>query len=135
MCSSVLSGVILRSKYLCISQFQLRPPPPPWKLRGICLHCQLRGSGIGLSQGYPRAFDPHVVSDSKSKRGRFSRTKKKSTAYESWAKCSYGFSTIQHIFENVYKGKVIAFIATFSVTRIVAIFRHPSFDIVFRRAV
>ena len=54
---------------LSISQFQLRPsPPPPGQLRGICTHCQSRGSGISLPKGYPRAFDTHVVSDSKSKR-------------------------------------------------------------------
>ena len=60
---------------LCISQFQLRPPPPPppGQLRGICTHCQSRGSGIRLPKGYPRAFDTLVVSDSKSKRRRFYR--------------------------------------------------------------
>ena len=44
---------------LCTSQFQLRPspPPPPGQLRGICTHCQSRGSGISLPKGYPRAFD------------------------------------------------------------------------------
>ena len=30
--------------------------PPPGQLRGICTHCQSRGSGIGLPNGYPRAF-------------------------------------------------------------------------------
>ena len=49
------------------------PPPPPGQLRGICTHCQSRGSGISLPKGYPRAFDTHVVSDSKSKRRRFYR--------------------------------------------------------------
>ena len=48
-------------------------PPPPGQLRGICTHCQSRGSGISLPKGYPRAFDTHVVSDSKSKRRRFYR--------------------------------------------------------------
>ena len=32
-------------------------PPPPGQLRGICTHCQSRGSGISLPKGYPRAFD------------------------------------------------------------------------------
>ena len=31
--------------------------PPPGQLRGICTHCQSRGSGISLPKGYPRAFD------------------------------------------------------------------------------
>ena len=31
--------------------------PPPGQLRGICMHCQSRGSGISLPKGYPRAFD------------------------------------------------------------------------------
>ena len=48
-------------------------PPPPGQLRGICTHCQSRGLGISLPKGYPRAFDTHVVSDSKSKRRRFYR--------------------------------------------------------------
>ena len=39
---------------------------PPGQLRGICAYCQSRGSGISLSQGYSRASDTHVVSDSKS---------------------------------------------------------------------
>ena len=47
--------------------------PPPGQLRGICTHCQSRGSGISLPKGSPRAFDTHVVSDSKSKRRRFYR--------------------------------------------------------------
>ena len=33
------------------------PIPPPGQLRGICTHCQSRGSGISQPQGYPRAFD------------------------------------------------------------------------------
>ena len=37
------------------------PIPPPGQLRGICTHCQSRGSGISLPKGYPRAFDTHVV--------------------------------------------------------------------------
>ena len=45
-----------KEKLLCISQFQLRPSPPG-QLRGICTHCQSRGSGIILPKGYPRAFD------------------------------------------------------------------------------
>ena len=49
------------------------PIPPPRQLRGICTYCQSRGSGISLPKGYPRAFDTHVVSDSKSKRRRFYR--------------------------------------------------------------
>ena len=49
------------------------PPPPHGQLRDICAHCQSRGSGINLLQGYPRHFDTHVVSDSKSKHGRFYR--------------------------------------------------------------
>ena len=49
------------------------PIPPPGQLRGICTHCQSRGSGISLPKGYPRAFNTHVVSDSKSKRRRFYR--------------------------------------------------------------
>ena len=49
------------------------PIPPPGQLRGICTHCQSRGSGISLPKGYPRAFDTHVVSDSKSKQRRFYR--------------------------------------------------------------
>ena len=49
-------------------------PPPLGQLRGICAHCQSRGTGISLIQGYPRSFDTHAVqSDSKSKRGRFYR--------------------------------------------------------------
>ena len=40
--------------YLCISQFQLRPsPPPPGQLRGICTHCQSQGWGISLPKGSP----------------------------------------------------------------------------------
>ena len=64
---------------LCISQFQLRPSPPG-QLRGICVPCQSRGCGIskfgtpgGRAFAYPRAFDTHVVSDSKSKHGGFYR--------------------------------------------------------------
>ena len=34
------------TRSLCISQFQLRPSPPPGQLWGICTHCQSRGSGI-----------------------------------------------------------------------------------------
>ena len=49
------------------------PIPPPGQLRGICTHCQSRGSGISLPKGYSRAFDTHMVSDSKSKRRRFYR--------------------------------------------------------------
>ena len=41
---------------LCISQFQLRPSLPG-QLRGICTHCQSRGSGISEPQGYPWAFN------------------------------------------------------------------------------
>ena len=69
---------------LCISQFQLRPSPPPGKLRGICAPCQFRGwginkfgtargSGICLRWDYIRGFDTLVVSDSKSKHGGFYR--------------------------------------------------------------
>ena len=58
---------------LCISQFQLRPAPPPGLLQGICLHCQsrgwgickfcaARGPGIWQPQGHSRAFDTHAVS-------------------------------------------------------------------------
>ena len=46
------------SPSLCISQFQLRPSPPPGQLRGICTHCQSRGSGISQLQGYPRGLIP-----------------------------------------------------------------------------
>ena len=53
------------------------PPGQPW---GICAPCQsrewciskfgaARGSGNCLPRGYPRAFDTHVVSHSKSKHG------------------------------------------------------------------
>ena len=39
-----------------------------YKLRGICVNCQSRGSGISIPQGYPQPFDTHgMVSDSKSK--------------------------------------------------------------------
>ena len=59
---------------LCTSQFQLRSPPPPppapfGQLQGICTDCQFRRSVVRLPQGYPRAFDTHVVSDSKYKHG------------------------------------------------------------------
>ena len=58
---------------LCISQFHLRPAPPPGLLRGICPPCQSRGWGIckfctargpGICQppGHSRAFDTHAVS-------------------------------------------------------------------------
>ena len=61
------------SKTLCISQFHLRPAPPPGLLRGICPPCQSRGWGIcnfctargpGICQppGHSRAFDTHAVS-------------------------------------------------------------------------
>ena len=56
------------------------PIPPPGQLRGICVPCQCRGWGIskfGTARGSgiscPRAFDTHVVSDSKSKHGGFYR--------------------------------------------------------------
>ena len=39
------------------------PPPPPGQMRGVCAHCQSRGSGL----------TKRVVSDSKSKRGRFNQ--------------------------------------------------------------
>ena len=32
------------------------PPPPPGQLRGICTHCQSRGSGISLPKGHPHGF-------------------------------------------------------------------------------
>ena len=65
--------------HLCISQFQLRPSPPPGQLRGICAPCQSLGwgiskfgtawgSGICLPRGYPQGFDTRD-SDSKSKHG------------------------------------------------------------------
>ena len=59
--------------YAPVNSSCAHPPPPPGQLRGICMHCQSRGSGISLPKGYPRAFDTHVVSDSKSKRRRFYR--------------------------------------------------------------
>ena len=31
--------------------------PPPGQLRGICTHCQSRGSRISLPKSYPRAFN------------------------------------------------------------------------------
>ena len=40
---------------------------PPGQLRGICAYCQSRVLGITLPQGCLRAFDTHVVSDSKNK--------------------------------------------------------------------
>ena len=55
------------------------PIPPPGQLRGICVPCQSRGWGIskfGTARGsfaYSRAFDTHVVSDSKSKHEGFFR--------------------------------------------------------------
>ena len=57
------------------------PIPPPGQLRGICVPRQSRGWGIkkfGTARGSgiclnPRAFDTHVVSDSKSKHGGFYR--------------------------------------------------------------
>ena len=60
-------------RYLCISQFHLRPAPPPgycgafarlvspggW---GICKFCTARGPGICQPPGHSRAFDTHAVS-------------------------------------------------------------------------
>ena len=62
----------LGSKKYCISQFHLRPePPPPGLSRGICPSFQLRGWGIckfctapgpGVCQprGHSQAFDTHA---------------------------------------------------------------------------
>ena len=60
---------------LCISQFHLRPAPPPLpglllgifppcQYRGwvICKFCSARGSGICQPRGHSRAFDTHAVS-------------------------------------------------------------------------
>ena len=54
--------------------------PPPGQLRGICVSCQSQGWGKitlarlgGRAFAYPRAFDTHGVSDSKSKHGGFCR--------------------------------------------------------------
>ena len=49
--------VVMTYQYLCISQIPAAPIPPPGQLRGICTHCQSRGSGISLPKGYPWAFD------------------------------------------------------------------------------
>ena len=61
----------------------LPPPPSSPILWGICLPCQswgcamnkfcvVRGSGISLPRGHPRAFDTHVISyPNISKHGRF----------------------------------------------------------------
>ena len=61
-------------RHLCISQFHLRPaPPPPGLLRGICPPCQSRGWGIckfctargpRICQppGHSRIFDTYAVS-------------------------------------------------------------------------
>ena len=57
---------------LCISQFQLPPPPTPRLLRGIsppfqsrgwgiCNFCSARGPCICQPPGYSRAFDTHAV--------------------------------------------------------------------------
>ena len=64
-----------KSKYYRYASvnFSCTHPPPPRQLWGICMHCQSRGSGISPPKGYPRAFDIHVVSDSKSKRRWFYR--------------------------------------------------------------
>ena len=58
--------------YLCITQFQQCPSPPPGQPRGICSSCQSRGWGIrnfiaaqGLGicvpRGDSRAFDTRVL--------------------------------------------------------------------------
>ena len=103
----------LKERPLCISQFQLRPSPPPGQLRGICTPCQSRGwgiskfgmarvSGICLPRGYPRGFDTLVVSDSKSKHGGFYRKGpaiRRRLDRPSWAgQTSGGFLDFMHFF-------------------------------------
>ena len=64
---------------LCISQFQLRPSPPGNCGAFACLVSPGGGALANLARpggrafAYPRAFDTHVVSDSKSKHGGFYR--------------------------------------------------------------
>ena len=71
-----MSGTVIQKfqPSLCISQFHLRPAPPPpgycgafarlvspggW---GICKFCTARGPGICQPPGHSRAFDTHAVS-------------------------------------------------------------------------
>ena len=73
-CLNVTNKLVNDMKDLSISQFQVRPaPPPPGLMRGICPSCQsqgwgickfcaARGPGICQPQGYSRAFDMHAVS-------------------------------------------------------------------------
>ena len=71
-----------RSGYASVNSSCAHPPPPGGQLRGICASCRSRewgigkfgeaqGSGICLPRGHRRAFDAHVVSDSKPKHGGF----------------------------------------------------------------
>ena len=47
------------------------PPPSPGQLQRISMHCQSQGLGISLPRGYPQSFDARMISDLKSKCGRF----------------------------------------------------------------
>ena len=74
-CLNVTNKLVNDMKDLCISQFQVRPapPPPPGLLRGICPSCQsqewgickfcaARGPGICQPRGHSWAFDTQAVS-------------------------------------------------------------------------
>ena len=74
----LLRARVTGSKLFMHQSIPAAPIPPPGQLRGICVPCQSRGGTLanlalpgGWAFTYPRAFDTHVVSDSKSKHGGF----------------------------------------------------------------
>ena len=73
---------------------------PPRQLRGICTHCQSRESGISLPKCYPRAFDTHVVSDSKSEGGRFYRKRPVASVID-WL-LRQGLDQIVEVFKGMF---------------------------------